>query len=86
MIKVYQVNLPSRVRKDLKKLDSRFQRKIILSLRLLQRNPFLGEKMSGEFNGSYRIKIPPIRIIYTPDLKNKIVWIRAIGHRQGIYK
>jgi len=83
---MYQVNLLNQAKKDLKKLDKRFQGKIILSLRLLRSNPFLGEKMSGEFYGSYRIKIPPIRIIYTPDLKNKTIWVRAIAYRQGAYK
>jgi len=34
----------------------------------------------------YKIKIPPLRIIYTPDFKNKIIWIKAIGFREGIYK
>lgn len=83
---MYQVNLLNQATKNLKKLDKRFQEKVILSLRLLRTNPFLGEKMSGEFSGSFRIKIPPVRIIYTPDLKRKIVWIRAIGHRGDIYK
>jgi len=56
------------------------------NLRLLKTEPFLGEKMAGQFQGSYRIKIPPLRIIYLPDLKNKIIWVRAIGFRGGIYK
>ncbi|MBU1031515.1 type II toxin-antitoxin system RelE/ParE family toxin [Patescibacteria group bacterium] len=82
---MYQVNLLNQAKKDLKKLDPRFQQKVILSLRLLKSKPFLGEKMAGEFKGSYRIKIPPIRIVYTPDLHKKIIWIRAIAHRQGVY-
>ncbi|EKE15033.1 MAG: hypothetical protein ACD_12C00188G0004, partial [uncultured bacterium] len=41
---------------------------------------------SGEYNGSYRIKIPPLRIIYLPDFKKNIIWIRAIGFRGDIYK
>ena len=53
---------------------------------LLRDNPLLGEKMAGVFAGSYRIKIPPVRIIYMPDMKNKIIWIRAIGHRGDVYK
>lgn len=83
---MYQVNLSNSARKGLKKLDKRFQEKVIISLRLLKTNPFLGEKMSGDFQGSYRIKFYPIRVIYTVDIKNKIIIVRAIGHRQGIYK
>lgn len=83
---MFQIKLSNPAKKDLKKIDSIYQAKIERSIELLQTNPFLGEKMAGEFKGSYRIKIPPIRIIYTPDLKSKIIWVRAIAHRQGIYK
>ena len=83
---MFQVILGNQAKKDLKKLDGRFRDKALKSLRILKAYPFLGEKMAGEFQGSYRIKIPPLRIIYILDLKNKIVWIRAIGFRGGIYK
>lgn len=82
---MYQVNLLKKAQKDLQKIDKRFQEKIVATLRLLRINPFLGEKMSSSFLGSYRIKIPPMRIVYKVDLKDKIIWVRAIGHRQGIY-
>ena len=42
--------------------------------------------MHGEFQGYYRIKIPPLRIVYLPDIKNKIIKVRAIGFRGNIYK
>lgn len=83
---MFEVNLTNKAEKDLKKLDKRFREKAISAMKLLKTNPFLGEKMTGEFKGSYRIKIPPLRIIYTADFENKIVWIRAIGHRGGVYK
>ncbi len=83
---MYRVSLLNAARKDLKKLDKRFQVKTISILRLLESNPLLGEKMAGDFQGSFRIKIPPLRIIYTPDFKKKIIWVRAIGFRGGVYK
>ena len=83
---MYQVNLSNRAEKELRKLDKRFKEKVIYTLRLLRSNPFLGQKMTGDFQGSYRIKIPPIRIIYEIDFSNKIIWVRAIRHRQGSYK
>jgi len=78
---MYQVNLLNSAKKDLKRLDKRFQKKAIFVLRLLKANPLLGEKMEGELKGWFRIKIPPLRIIYTPDFKNKIIWIRVVGLR-----
>ncbi len=83
---MFHVSLLNAARKDLKKLDKRYQIKTISLLRLLETNPLLGEKMAGEFQGSFRIKIPPLLIIYTPDFKTKTIWVRAIGFRGGIYK
>lgn len=83
---MYQVILEKKAEKELRRFDSRYRVKVLSYLRALKLNPFLGEKMSGDFQGSYRIKIPPLRIIYAPDLKNKIIWIRAIGFRGGVYK
>ena len=81
-----QIKLSNQARKSLKKLDKNYLIKISRSIDLLTTNPFLGEKMAGNFQDCYRIKIPPVRIIYILDLKNKVIIIRAIGHRQGIYK
>jgi len=83
---MYQVVLPKQVEKDLKKLDKVYLVKVSKCLDLLENDPFLGEKMAGVFQGFYRIKIPPLRIIYTLNLKSKIIWIRAIGFRGGVYK
>ncbi len=83
---MYRVNLLNSAKKDLKRLDRKFQQKTVFTLHLLEKNPFLGDKMSGIFEGWYRVKIPPLRIVYTPDTKNKIVWIRAVGSRSKVYK
>lgn len=82
---MYQVRLLNQSKKDLKRIDKRFLTKIYYSIGELSKNPFLGEKMLGKYPGLYRIKIPPIRIVYKIDHINKIIWVHAIGHRQGIY-
>lgn len=83
---MYLIFLENKAKKDLKKLDKRYKIKVSNFIDKLQFDPFLGGKMSGEYNGSYRIKIPPLRIIYLPDFKKNIIWIRAIGFRGDIYK
>ena len=83
---MYQVKLTNRAEKELKKLAPSYKTKVTRLLNLLTENPFLGEKMSGEFKGWYRIKIPPIRIIYSANFQNKVISVRAIGHRGDIYK
>jgi len=83
---MYLVFLENRAKKELKKLDKSFQEKVLKYLHLLEISPFLGGKMQGEFRGFYRVKIPPLRIVYFPDLKNKIIRVRAISFRGNIYK
>lgn len=77
---MYQVKLSKRAEKEFKKLASNYKPRVIGIMDLLSVNPFLGEKMSGEFQGWYRVKIPPIRVIYTTDFQNKIIIIRALAH------
>ncbi len=83
---MYQVDLSRAAQKNLRKIDKRFQEKILSSLISLKTNPFIGEKMIGKFQDSYRIKIPPIRIIYVIAFKSKKINVRNIGHRGDIYK
>lgn len=83
---MYQTKLTKRVRKELKRLDKRYLPKVFQLIGLLETDPFLGEKMSGDRKASFRIKVPPLRIIYTPDFKNKKILIEAIGHRGDVYK
>ena len=83
---MYLVFLENRAKKELKKLDKSFQEKVLRHLHLLEIDPFLGRKMQGEFQEFYRVKIPPLRIVYFPDLKNKIIRVRAISFRGNIYK
>lgn len=72
--------------KDLKRLEKRYLVKVRGVFDQLQKNPLLGEKMSGNFKGCYRVKIPPLRIIYSLDIRRKEIRILAIGYRGGIYK
>ncbi|OGE42333.1 hypothetical protein A3B45_02165 [Candidatus Daviesbacteria bacterium RIFCSPLOWO2_01_FULL_39_12] len=83
---MFQIKLSNHAKKDLKKIDRIYLPKITQSINSLSENPFLGEKMAGEYKGSYRIKIPPVRIIYSVSLENKTITIKAIGQRQGVYK
>lgn len=83
---MFRVELTNRAEKDLKRLDKIYQGKVSKYIDLLGINPLVGQKMSGEFRDSYRIKIPPLRIIYTPDFEKKIIWVRTIGFRGGVYK
>lgn len=83
---MFRVKVEKRAEKQLKKLAPQYFKKVSAVLDELRENPFLGKKMSGNFKDHYRIKIPPIRIIYTIDHKSKTIYITALGHRGDIYK
>ncbi|MBI5123347.1 type II toxin-antitoxin system RelE/ParE family toxin [Candidatus Roizmanbacteria bacterium] len=83
---MYQIIFTNRAKKDLKKIDKRYLLKISKYLDLLKINPFVGQKMEGEYKNFYKIKIPPIRLIYITDFINKTIWIQTIGHRGDVYK
>ncbi len=83
---MYQVLLLKSAIKDLKKLDRQKHQKVISVLRQLEKDPYVGIKMKGVFSGWFRIKIPPLRIIYTLESNKKRIFIRAIGFRGDVYK
>ncbi len=83
---MYQVILSNRAKKELKKLDKRIREKILKFLHLLENDALMGHKMSGNIGGKYKIKIPPLRIVYTPNYKNKTICVHALGFRGGVYK
>ena len=79
------VKLTRKAEKQLLKLGEQYQAKTLRAFDELERTPLLGVRLKGNVEGLYKIKIPPVRIIYQFDAKTKIVIIVAIGHRQGVY-
>lgn len=62
------------------------QRKIRMKLLLLENNPLIGKKLSGELSGDRSIRAWPYRIIYHINLQEKRIEVSDIIHRQGAYK
>lgn len=83
---MYLIVFENKAKKELKKIPKIYLEKVSKQIDLLELNPLLGNKMFGDFANNYRIKIPPLRIIYYPDYQNEIIYIRAIDFRGGIYK
>ena len=82
--KIYQVELRNKAKKNLLKIPSSWQTKIVLALGFLEYSPFCGEKMKGEFAGHRKIRIGAYRIVY--EILEKKVYVKRINHRQGVYK
>lgn len=62
------------------------QKKIKRKLILLEANPLLGKKLSGDLEGNYSLRAWPYRIIYQINDNEKRIEVSAILHRQGAYR
>ena len=72
--------------KDLEKLDKPIAQRILRRLAWLSKN-FQGivpEPLSGEFKGTFKLRIGEWRVVYT--VEGDTIVIQFIGHRRGIYK
>ena len=72
--------------KDLEKLDKPVAQKILRKLSWFSKNfeSIVPEPLSGEFKGTFKLRVGDWRIIYT--VKGKTVTILFVGHRREIYK
>lgn len=59
--------------------------KIAKKIELLTRNPYIGKKLKGEFEGLRSLKAWPFRIIYQLT-EDEMINIVIIEHRQQVYK
>lgn len=81
----YHLVLEKKVQKDLEKIDTRFKERIYSALLSLRDNPYLGKKLSGEYDGNRSYRVWPYRIIYRISAKEITVYVVKIGHRQEVY-
>ncbi len=82
----YQVVIPKKVKKQLKKIDTRYRTKILYVLVKLPSDPTLGKPLNGELKHQRSFSVWPYRIVYEIRKIDIIILILAIKHRQGAYK
>lgn len=83
---MYELIFSKQSQKFFLKLRLSDKKKISKSVGKLIKDPLIGEKLKGEYEGLWKIKAWPYRIIYLISAEEKIITIVEIGHRQGIYK
>ena len=83
----YKVEFTTRAIKDLRSLPRVYQSKIIDKSEALSKDPYPQGciKLKGVKEEFWRIRVGDYRILYQVDDSVKIVDIRRIGHRKGIY-
>ena len=71
---------------DLEKLDHQVVRRVLRKVSWLSEHfeRVVPEPLSGEFKGTYKLRVGEWRVIYTVE-KEKIV-IQFVGHRREVYR
>ncbi len=73
------------VSKDIKKIDSAQRIKIMNQIqKVLSENSHKGKRLTGDFEGLWRLRIGDYRVIYTVIRDGWL--ILRIGHRKDIYE
>jgi|LSQX01.1.fsa_nt_gb mRNA interferase RelE/StbE len=80
----YELFLTNTFIKNFQKLPPKIQGKVKDILKLIQDDPFIEKKLTGDLKGEFSFRIREYRIIYCLQ-KNK-VYLEAIGHRREVYK
>lgn len=84
---MYQLIIDTKVIKDLKKIDAKWQRIILEKLHItLTTNPHMGKKLVGIWSKYHRLRVGDYRIIYEIREIKVIVEVIMIKHRKEAYK
>lgn len=65
--------------------EKKIKDKITQSLEKLSQEPYAGKKLKGRLEGTYSLRVWPLRILYEIT-KTKDIIITDIGHRKEIYR
>ena len=77
----YEVVVPRDVQKQIHSIPLPWQARIERAIDLLAYNPFLGEKMRGEFKEKRKIRVWPYRIFYYICKQDKRILVVEVQHR-----
>lgn len=81
---MFKVFLARKAEKSLDKISEPWQGRIVIVLRKLAINPYLGKKLEGKYRDLYSIRVWPYRIIYMIRDKELIIEVIEIEHRGSI--
>ena len=86
---MYNIELSRKAAKFYQKADTITIKRLNLAFSKLAEAPlqqYNVKRLSGELKGSYRLRLGDMRIIYSVDETEKIVYIEVIGFRGDVYK
>ena len=86
---MYDIELSRKAAKFYRKANTVTIRRLNAAFDRLAEDPFHHyniKPLSGELQGSYRLRVGNIRIVYSVDDSIKIIFIEVIGFRGDVYK
>lgn len=82
---MYDIEIKRKAQKEIEALPKEDQERVLEAFDVLRKNPFVGKKLEGQYNGAWSLRMWPYRIIYTITKKFVTVTVLRVGHRQGVY-
>jgi mRNA interferase RelE/StbE len=86
---MYEIELPRKAAKFYQKADAATARRLNAAFDRLAADPLHHHSikpLTGELQGSWRMRVGDIRIVYSVDEGRGIVFIEVIGFRGDVYK
>lgn len=80
----YRIVVSNRFARDLRRLDSQVQQRVIEALAKLEDDPRLGERVVAQETGTWRLRVGDWRIRY--DIIGQEVHLLRVRHRREIYR
>lgn len=83
---MYKIIIAPKALKKLQRISRLHQREAFREiLKDIRENPFAGKPLQEELTNRYAYKTGAFRILYTINVKDKIVTILNAGHRATVY-
>ncbi len=82
----WQVELKRSAEKELEKLQTQDQERILEKLFSLKEKPFPDGAIKLKGHPGYRLRVGDYRILYEMDTKSRVITVSAIGHRKEVYR
>ncbi len=72
--------------RSLGKIPASWRKRIVKATEALAKDPYVGKKLQGQFEGLFSLRVWPYRVIYLIQKSEIKVLILEVGHRQSVYK
>lgn len=82
---MYTVEVKRKAEKEIQGLPKKDQERVIAAFEVLRKNPFVGKKLEGKYEGTWVLRVWPYRILYTISRTIVTVTVLSVAHRQGVY-